>query len=33
MAEVSQATGVSVATIRHYLREGRLIITPDSPIV
>lgn len=32
MAEVSQATEVSVATIRHYLREGRLIITPDSPI-
>ncbi|HOQ16714.1 MAG TPA: winged helix-turn-helix transcriptional regulator [Defluviitaleaceae bacterium] len=32
MVEVSQATGVSVTAIRHYLREGRLIITNDSPI-
>lgn len=32
MAEVSQATDVAIATIKHYLREGRLIITPDSPM-
>ena len=32
MAEVSQATGVSVATIRHYLREGGTHHYADSPI-
>lgn len=32
MAEVAQETEVPVATIRHYLREGRLIVTSDSPM-
>ena len=32
MIEVSEATGISIQAIKHYLREGRLIITNDSPI-
>lgn len=32
MAEVSQETGVPLSEIKHFLREGRLIITPDSPM-
>ncbi|NLK21798.1 MAG: MerR family transcriptional regulator [Epulopiscium sp.] len=32
MIEVSEATEVPVTSIKHYLREGRLIITNDSPI-
>lgn len=32
LAQVSQETDVSVSTIKHYLREGRLLISPDSPI-
>lgn len=32
MLEISEATEISVSTIQHYLREGRLIITNDSPL-
>lgn len=30
--EVSEATGASIGMIERYLREGRLEVTPDSPI-
>ena len=32
MYEVSQATSVSAALIEKFLREGRLQVSPDSPI-
>ena len=32
MVIVSEETGVSISTIRQYLREERLIISDDSPI-
>ncbi|WP_058485997.1 TIGR03826 family flagellar region protein [Defluviitalea phaphyphila] len=32
LVQVSQETGASIPTIKHYIREGRLIITPESPI-